>query len=300
MRILLILSIFLLFASCKQENKLENTKENEFSFVLLADTRDYTGDNIDYFRGACESIKETGGTPFIISPGDIDPPDSTYYTIQKYIGEDVVWYPVVGNHETETPSDMEWMRAHNKNGNSLANIVNLGPESCKETNYSFDYKNTHFVILNIYSSDTCDNCTHGEINDFLYAWLKDDLQKTKKENIIVIGHEPAYPMPDMETTRLRHAGDCLNQVPATRDRFVKLLQDNKVIAYVVGHTHNYSIVKIHDLWHIDVGHARGIEDMGARSTFIRLTVNGSNINFDTYRLNYDTHKYEVFDKGSLN
>jgi predicted phosphodiesterase len=299
MRVLLFFYIFLFLVSCKQVSKPENDSDDSFSFVLLADTRNYTGDNIDYFRGACESIKKTGGTPFIISPGDIDPPDSTFYTIQKYIGKDVIWYPVVGNHEAETPSDMEWMRTHNKDGNSLPNIVNLGPESCKETNYSFDYKNTHFVILNIYSNDTCDVCTKGEVNDLLYNWLKDDLQKTKKENTFVIGHEPAYPMPDMETTRLRHAGNCLNQFPETRDRFVKLLQQFNVIAYVVGHTHNYSIVKIHDLWHIDVGHARGIEDMGARSTFVKMAVNGDNISFETYRLKYENHKYEIFDKGNL-
>lgn len=299
MRGFLILYVFFFFLSCKQDSKPENNSHDSFSFIMLADTRDYTGDNFDYFRGACEAIKETGGTPFIISPGDIDPPDSTFYTIQKYIGKDVVWYPVVGNHEAETPSDMDWMRKHNVDGNSLPNIVNLGPESCKETNYSFDYKNTHFVILNIYSTDTCDNCTHGEVNDFLYAWLQNDLQKTTKENILVFGHEPAYPMPDMETTRLRHAGDCLNQFPKTRDRFVKLLQEHKVVGYVFGHTHNYSIVKINALWHIDVGHARGIEDMGARSTFIKITVSGKKVSFETFRLNYENHKYEVFDKGVL-
>lgn len=181
MRGFLILYVFFFFLSCKQDSKPENNSHDSFSFIMLADTRDYTGDNFDYFRGACEAIKETGGTPFIISPGDIDPPDSTFYTIQKYIGKDVVWYPVVGNHEAETPSDMDWMRKHNVDGNSLPNIVNLGPESCKETNYSFDYKNTHFVILNIYSTDTCDNCTHGEVNDFCMLGYKMICRKPQRK-----------------------------------------------------------------------------------------------------------------------
>lgn len=80
---------------------------------------------------------------------------------------------------------------------------------------------------------------------------------------------------------------------------MELLQYLNVIAYVVGHTHNYSIVKIHDLWHIDVGHARGIEDMGARSTFVKIVVNGNNISFETDCLNCENHKYEVFGKGNL-
>ena len=133
----------------------------------------------------------------------------------------------------------------------------------------------------------------------LYAWLKDDLEKTSKKNIFVTGHEPAYPMPDIENQRFRHVHDCLNQYPGNRDRFVKLLQEHNVTAYIVGHTHNYSIVKINDLWHIDAGHARGDGDTGAKSTFIKINVNDSEINYVTYRRNPETRKYLISDKGVL-
>lgn len=297
---ILILSIITLLVGCTSADKLKNSSNKPFSFVLLADTRNYTGDNKGYLRGVCEAIKEIDTFQFIISPGDIDPPDSVLYTIHKYINKDVIWYPVVGNHEAETNSDMIWLRNYNKDGKTLPYIVNKGPEPCKETTYSFDYGNTHFVILNEYCTDTCDDCTKGFIPDILYTWLQKDLQTTKKKNILVIGHEPAYPLPDIESQRLRHAKDCLNQYPENRDRFVKLLQENNVIAYIVGHTHNYSIAKINRLWHVDVGHARGIGDKGARSTFIKVNIDKNGIGYKTFRLNSETGKYEVTDTGSLN
>jgi hypothetical protein len=294
-----ILTIITLLASCTSGGKLQESNNKLFSFVLLADTRNYTGDNKDYFRGACEAIKEIDTFQFIISPGDIDPPDSVLYTIHKYIGKDITWYPIVGNHEAETNSDMVWLRNYNKDGQTLPYIVNPGPEPCKETTYSFDYENTHFVILNEYCTDTCDDCTKGFIPDILYTWLQNDLQTTKKKNILVIGHEPAYPLPDIESQRLRHANDCLNQHPENRDKFVKLLQENNVIAYIVGHTHNYSIAKINKLWHVDVGHARGIGDKGSRSTFVKVNISSSEISYETHRLNIGTGKYEITDTGAL-
>jgi len=292
----LVLFISVLLSGCNLQN---NNKKDTFSFVLLADTRAHTGDDANFFRGACEAIKKTGEPAFIVSPGDIDPPERVLYTIQKYIDKDIVWYPIVGNHEAETASDMEWMRNYNKKGNTLPNIVNQGPPSTKETMYSFDYKNSHFIVLNEYASDSCDNCTSGDINDMLYAWLKEDLEKTTKTNIFVTGHEPAYPMPDIENQRFRHVHDCLNQHPENRDRFVKLLQKHHVIAYMVGHTHNYSTVKINNLWHIDVGHARGDGDRGAKSTFIKISVTGDNVSYTTYRRDFETREYSITDKGVL-
>lgn len=278
---------------------VQGQNKNTFSFALAADMRNFSGNNPIYFRGVCESIKTKKDIAFLISPGDIDPPDSVYYTIQKYLDASMIWYPVVGNHEAETPSDMKWLRNHNKGGRLLPNIINPGPPSCDETNYSFDYKNTHFVILNQYSKENCDDCSNGDMPDFLHKWLEDDLKMTKLKNILVIGHEPAYPFPDMENQRYRHTDDCLNQYPENRDRFVKLLQDYKVKAYIFGHTHNYSVAKINKLWHIDVGHSRGTGDAGARSTYLIMTVSKDKISYSTYRQNAKTHNYELVDEDLL-
>ena len=71
----------------------------------------YTGTNINYFRGVCERLFYGGAGDFMISPGDIDPPESVYNDLKKYIGSNYLWYPVTGNHEAETTCDMNWFHA---------------------------------------------------------------------------------------------------------------------------------------------------------------------------------------------
>ncbi len=80
-------------------------------------------------------------------------------------------------------------------------------------------------------------------------------------------------LPDMENQRFRHAYDCLNQYPENRDRFVSLLQAYHVNAYIFGHTHNYSIVKIN--------------------------VRGKQLEYETCRINYDQNEYEIADRGHM-
>ncbi len=262
-----------------------------FSFALSADMRDCAGsgnfDNSQYFKGVCEAIVKAGAGAFMIIPGDVDPQQETVqWTIEQYIGKSYPWYLAVGNHEAETPADMKWLRGYNKNGNSLPSIVNSGPQGCKETTYSFDYENTHFVIINEYYDGQNDAGTDGDIVDALYEWLAADLAMTKKQHIFVIGHEPAFPQPDVDNGRERHVGDSLDEHPANRDRFWKLLSDRGVVAFICGHTHNHSAVNIDGVWQIDVGHARGKADTGAPSTFLIVQIAGDkrkDIKFIAYR-----------------
>ena len=266
----------------------------QVSFSVTADMRDYTGGNMLYFRGACERIATGGAGDFMLSPGDIDPPDLVYADIQTYIGIDYPWYPVVGNHEAETSSDMVWLRNFNPNGNTLPHIVNPGPENGVETNYSFDYGDVHFSVLNEYYDGASDTATDGDVPTALHAWLDDDLTNTLKPIKIVIGHEPAYPQPDEESGRLRHEDDSLNAHASNRDRFWQTLVNRGVTAYICGHTHNYSVYQTDGVWQVDVGHARGFGDTGARSTFVMVYVmdDGTVWNY-AYRLNLDTHNYEL-------
>jgi len=190
-------------------------------------------------------------------PGDIDPLQQVYADLKNYISTNYIWYPVVGNHETETTCDMSWLRSYNTGGNSLPGVVTTVPPGGEETTYSFDYENVHFVILNEYYDNGSDIATDGDIPDQLYNWLISDLSSNTKPITIIFGHEPAYPMPDEESGRLRHETDSLNQYPVNRDRFWLALKNNSVTAYFCGHTHYYSKVKINTVWQIDAGHARG-------------------------------------------
>lgn len=303
---ILTLFLFLLFtASC-------TTLEYEYipftipegdiqlTFSVTADMRHYTGSNIHYFRNVCEQILYGGAGDFMVSPGDIDPPSKVLETIRQYIGKDYLWYPVVGNHEAETPSDMTWLRIFNTNGNTLLNVVKVGPNGCRETTYSFDYGDTHFIVLNEYFDGTSDTGTDGDIVDALHDWLVNDLNANTNPIIFVFGHEPAYPQPDKDNGRIRHEDDSLNKYPTNRDRFWTTLINYGIKAYICGHTHNYSSVNINGVWQIDAGHARGLGDTGAKSTLVMFYVmNNGDVWFYTYRLNIDKKKWEFADCDRL-
>lgn len=264
--------------------------DDPFSFAMTVDQRSYSGsgtyDTPDYFRGACEAIAALGEGAFMVSPGDIDPPDDVKWTLEQYIGTEYLWYPAVGNHESETPSDMAWLRTYNLNGNTLPYVVNTGPTGSEETTFSFDYGNAHFAVINEYFNGTSDTGTNGDVVNALFDWLADDLNNTDKRYVFVMGHEPAYPQPDADSGRARHVGDSLDQYPTNRDRFWNLLREERVTAYLCGHTHNYSAVKIDGVWQVDAGHARGAGDTGAPSTFMMFDIDESGVSFEAYR---DTH-----------
>lgn len=266
------------------------------SFSVTADMRSYTGNNLNYFRGVCERLYYGGPGDFMISPGDLDPPDQAYETIQNYIGSGYTWYPVVGNHEAETVADMTWLRALNAGGNTLPGVVRIGPVNGIETSYSFDSGNLHIVVLNEYYDGTSDIALDGDIEDDLYNWLITDLSANTKPVTLVFGHEPAYPLPDEESGRIRHSGDSLDKYPVNRDRFWTALDTYDVTAYICGHTHNYSKSLINNVWQIDVGHARGTADSGSRSTFLMFyLMDDDSLWVYTYRLNLNTLQYELTD-----
>ena len=272
----------------------------ELIFSAAADMRDFTGPNPDHFRGACERIAAGGAGSFMVSPGDIDPPSGVSEDLMTYIGSDYLWYPAAGNHEAETPSDMHWLRSYNAGGNTLQNVVNIGPSGFEETTFSFDYGNAHFVILNEYFDGSSDVGTDGDIVAPLYDWLDNDLSVNAKPVIFVIGHEPAYPLADEGSGRLRHENDSLNKYGSRRDAFWALLETHGVKAYICGHTHNYSTENFGSVWQIDVGHARGTGDPGARSTFVMfyLMADGATWYY-TYRLDLDEKRYLLTDKGLI-
>ena len=277
--------------------------DDAFTFAVTADMRSYSGpayDSSQFFRGACEAIAAQGRGAFMVSPGDIDPPSNVLWTITSTLGTTYKWYPVVGNHElpgagqeSYPGANMDWLRSYDYGA------VNPGPSGCPETTYSFDYANAHFVVLNEYCDAGGDTVTSGDVPDHLYNWLAADLSATGKTHIFVFGHEPAYPQPDADNGRVRHLGDSLDQYPAHRDRFWNLLRDERVVAYICGHTHNYSAVEIDGVWQLDAGHARGRGDTGARSTFIMIDVAPSGVTFRAYRDDANGGPYTLAHTGTL-
>jgi hypothetical protein len=275
-----------------------------FTFAVTTDMRMFAGpgqyDTPAYFRGAAEAVAALGGGAFMITPGDIDPTVGVMWSITRTLGDSYTWYPVVGNHELPgAGSEASW----GANLDWLLNYdygdVNPGPTGCPTTTYSFDYGTAHFVVLNEYCDSPGDPLTQGDVPDHLYDWLANDLGGTAQEHVFVVGHEPAYPQPDADNGRVHHLGDSLDQYPDSRDRFWTLLRDRGVAAYVCGHTHNYSAVNVGGVWQLDAGHARGLGDTGARSTFVMVHVTDDAVTFETYRDDASGGEYVLVEQGHL-
>lgn len=292
----LVLALLVVCSGCSDPEKPIERFDDlpDLTFVVTADMRQYTGDNPAHFRGVCESIDSVGAGSFMISPGDIDPPADVLSTIRTYIDTNYVWYPVIGNHEAETPADMAWLRTYMTGDSTPPNILHTGPSGCEETSYAFEYGDVHFTVINEYYDGVSDVGTNGDVVTRLYNWLVTDLHANTKPIVFVIGHEPAFPQPDEDNGRERHMDDSLNEHPANRDRFWNLLKTEGVLAYFCGHTHNFSAVRIDSVWQIDAGHARGTGDEGARSTYIVVDVyTDGDVIFKTYRLDPDSSRYEL-------
>ena len=260
------------------------TDDENFAFIVTVDMRQYAGPEFEssqYFQGTCEAIRSVGKGAFMVSPGDVDPPWNVRYTIDKVLGTDYLWYPVVGNHEVETKADMAWLRDWGQG--AVPNLIRKGPSNGEETTYSFDYQNAHFVVLNQYYDGKSDIGTNGDVTDPLYQWLKADLEANTKPLTFIFGHEPIVSIPDADNGRHRHEDDCLNAYPENNHRFHALLLEHDVTGFFCGHTHGYSAALINGLWQIDAGHARGLGDTKARSTFLRVRVDGDNVSVDVYR-----------------
>jgi hypothetical protein len=261
-----------------------------YRFTVTADCRD--GDDWpDVLQAISDEVGNEG--VFHISPGDIDPVQNVWNELTSEFGSDVIWYPVVGNHEAETESDMEWIRGdlddaddYGHYGDKLLElrfpdprIVKAGPTKGVGTIYSFEYQNAHFIVLNEYYDGKRDDSEEdGQIHDPMYNWLVDDLSANRKPLVFVFGHEPAYP-------KHRHERD---PEEPNWPQFWELLNDRKVATYFCGHTHYYSRCKVGGgglgwepfTWQADAGNA-GQNSHGY--TFLDVTVTDKDVQFDAWR-----------------
>lgn len=261
---------------------LSNSKRADF--VVTADIREFSDGQYsgnDYFAGACQAIAKAGKGQFMISPGDIDPPEGIRATLDRQLGKDYLWYPLVGNHEAETPKDMAWLRSWGCK--DIPGLVRRGPSGSETTTFSFDSGDAHFVMLNQYYTGKNDFKGQGDVVPELYEWLKADLEANRKPMVIVVGHEPIVPTPDMDNGRLRHETDSLNVYPQNAKAFKDLMVDHGVTVYLCAHTHNLSVTNIGNLWQVDAGHARGKGDPGAPSTFLKMRADANACTLKVYR-----------------
>lgn len=233
-----------------------------------------------YFDGLCEAAHQLGPGAFMLSPGDCDAPVAIRGTIDKFLGTNFLWYPVVGNHDVESLPDMAWLRQWASNG--IPHLSERGPAGCDFT-YSFDFGNAHFAAVSEYDGRDPKKVGEADITDVTLDWLEKDLSGTSKPLVFVFGHNPIKSFPDMDSGRVRHGEASVSANPAHFNRFIKILTDHHVCAYICGHTHDTSVEKVDGIWQTDSGHARGAGDPGSPSTFMRFRIDGTKAVVEVYR-----------------
>lgn len=95
--------------------------------------------------------------------------------------------------------------------------------------YSFNYGNTHFVVL-----DTDIVGQEHRITGQQLAWCERDLSRVqgRVRHIFIFEHQQPYPVS-------WHIGSSLDVYPADRDRFQAVLEKYHVEALITGHEHLY-------------------------------------------------------------
>jgi len=202
----------------------------DFRFAVIGDTRDYSNDgiNVRTAKALLDRIK-TEKVDFIIVVGDMitgSAKSSTHMNrlkkwkdvVEKY---GIPFYVGAGNHEIESELSENIVR-------SIFEMPENGPAGLKELAYSFDYGDSHFIML-----DTDIFNDFHAIGEEQLRWLKEDLEKNQKKNIFVFGHEPAYPV-------YNHVGSSLDKYPFQRDGLWSVFKKYKVSAYICGHEHLYN------------------------------------------------------------
>lgn len=114
-------------------------------------------------------------------------------------------YVALGNHDVDgaNPADIARKMEYWSNvigpqaEHTLVGIRNFqwGPDNDYDarTTYSFDYKNTHFVVYNQYFDAPYPSGNPlGCVRPTLYDWIDQDLAATTQPIKVVIGHEPAW------------------------------------------------------------------------------------------------------------
>jgi 3',5'-cyclic AMP phosphodiesterase CpdA len=198
----------------------------------------------------------------------------------------------------------DWLAA------DIPHVVRRGLPGTKLTIYSWDSGNSHFVAIDSYPWATpgtpglTGNKGKVDLTDAEFKWIEDDLAATHQPFLWVIGHQPIESLPDMDgSEHQRHPGDSVSADPVRAAQFVALLKKFHVRAYICGHTHNTSVVKLASgVWQCDSGHARGGGLTGSTnspSSFLKFRLVGDEVSVDIYRADPNGADYQLRKTVSL-
>lgn len=262
-----------------------------FSFAILGDTQRFDPKNSQGgYQQAVENIKKIN-PDLVFAVGDLVSDCEKYCedsleSWKKILGALAPkTYAVMGNHDRTggDSSDKAWQNAFDFPDN--------GPAGFGELTYSFDYGNSHFVILD------SDKPEEHIVNKDQRNWLEADLANNKKNKIFVFFHEPAYPVSSK-------IGESLDVDKKERDALWDILSRYEVRAVFNGHEHLQSRKKIGNIYQFVFGNTDSFDHNNPKpgvaeyhhigQGFGMIEINEDNIIVKTYSI-----QGELLDSFSL-
>ena len=226
----------------KNESENKRNEDNSFSFAIIGDTQRFDPDKAD--GGLQQAVKNitSKNVDVVMTEGDLlgscggdDKCERGLTQWKDALGSLYSkTYEIMGNHDRTggKKSDALWQK--------FFDLPQNGPEEYKELVYSFDFKNSHFVVLN------SEKPNEHAVDKAQRDWLEQDLANNKKNNTFIFFHEPAYPV--------KHKiSSSLDANPADRDALWKILKDHKVTGVFNGHEHIASRRKVDGVYQFIFG-----------------------------------------------
>ncbi len=207
--------------------------ENSFSFAIIGDTQRFNNNDPNgNFQKAMASIRKLN-PDMVFAVGDLLGSCDSYDKCEKGYGN---WKNIVGSL---MPKTYAAQGNHDRTGGDKTDNIwrssfdfpTNGPSGYSEQTYSFDFENSHFIVLE------SDKPTMHDINSEQRAWLETDLAANKKDNTFVFFHEPAFPVSSK-------VGESLDKHTNERDALWKIFDKYNVTAVINGHEHIVSRRKI--------------------------------------------------------
>lgn len=256
------------------------TPESKFSFAILGDTQYFKPGTNGGYQIAANNIKKLNPN-LVFGIGDlISSCDGGKECENKLIE----WKKVLGSLSSKT---YIMMGNHDRVGENKADSIyqkvfempKNGPSGYSELTYSFDSENSHFVVL------SSDKPEENLINAAQRSWLDKDLDLTKKENIFVFFHEPAYPTNSK-------IGESLDENAKDRNALWDILAKHKVKAVFSGHEHIQSRRKINGVYQFVFGNTDSFNHLAPKpgmaeysyvgKGFGMIEISGTEITVKTY------------------
>lgn len=221
--LILFILLFLLFSVSLLKIDAQEIKsitppleKNAFKIAIFGDRTGGDPEGLKYLDRAIYEINQLK-PDFVIHIGDM---------VQGYTRDQNQWikekdeflsymnkltmpyYLTAGNHDVfnpfRDPNDRTYEELYKRNFSPL--------------NYSFDYRNSHFVI--IYTDEAM--TSRPVISENQLAWLKSDLEKTNQTNIFIFMHKPIWSYEN-----------------SNWDKFHEIIKSFPVKAVFAGHFHAY-------------------------------------------------------------